>query len=117
MLAAARMSLVHQNFPPLGNPIRSGDDIAVSQLLNHGANLSRREDGGNDPIFLAIQVCSADYVRLLLEHRADPRSREAVRSADSCERGRRSVRRRTALEAAASFPRIRRVILDAIADR
>ena len=97
--------------------IKSGDDIKVSQLLTSGANPSRREDGGNDPIFLAIQVCSADYVRLWLEHRADPRSREAVPSADSCIRGRRSVRRRTAREAAASFPRLRTVVLDAIAGR
>ena len=38
---------------PLGETLRAGDDMAVSLLLQHGANPSRREDGCNDPIFLA----------------------------------------------------------------
>ena len=39
--------------PEVSQAIRSGDDRAVSQLLNHGTKPSRREDGGNDPFFLA----------------------------------------------------------------
>ena len=46
---------------PLGEALRSGDDIAVS-LLQHGAKPSRREDGCNDPIFSAIQMNSAENV-------------------------------------------------------
>ena len=75
----------------------------------------RREEGSNDPIFLGIQACSADFVQLLLHYRANPRSREAVPTADGGVQGRRITgKRRTALEAAASFPRITRVLLDAI---
>ena len=43
------------------------------QRLTFKANSSGREDGGNDRIFLAIQIASAEYVHLLLEHQADPR--------------------------------------------
>ena len=97
----------------MGEAIRSSDDMAVSQLLWHRANPSRREDGHNDPIFLAIQMSSATSVQLLLEHQADPRSREAIPAADGSLRGRRrAVRRRTALEAASSFPRCRQALLD-----
>ena len=74
---------------PLGEAIRSGDDMAVPQFLHHGANFSRREEGGNDPIFLAIQVCFAEYVQLLLHYRANPRSKEAIPTADGSQRGRR----------------------------
>ena len=99
----------------LGEAIWSGDGLAVSLLLHHGANPSRREEGSNDPIFLAIQECSAEFVKLLLHYRANPRSREAVPTADGSVRGRRiTVRRRTALEAASALPGITRILLDAI---
>ena len=55
-------------------------------------------------------------LQLLLQYRVDPRSREAVPTAEgSLWDRRRTVRRRTGIEAAASFPRCRRVILDCIA--
>ena len=47
---------------PLAEAIRSGDDLAVSQLLMHSANPSRREDGNNDLVFLAIQLSFAEQV-------------------------------------------------------
>ena len=100
---------------PLGEALRSGDDIVVSLLLQHRANPSRREEGGNDPIFLAIQMNSAENIHRLLQYNANPRSREAVPSEDGSGGRRRILRRRTALEAAASLPRCRQVILDFIA--
>ena len=101
---------------PLGEALRSGDDImAVSLLLQHRANPSRREDGCNDPIFLAIQMNSAENVHRLLQYHANPRSREAFPSAEGSGSRRRVLRRRTALEALASLPRCRQVILDFIA--
>ena len=39
---------------PLCEALRSGDDVAVSLLLQHRANPAGREDGNNDPIFVAI---------------------------------------------------------------
>ena len=99
---------------PLCEAIRSCDHVAVSLLLRHHANPSRREDGNNAPIFLAIQTSSAETVQLLLQYH--PRSREAVPTAEgSLWDRRRTVRRRTAIEAAASCPRCRRVIPDCIA--
>ena len=99
---------------PLCEALRSGDDMAVSLLLQHKASRSRREEGSNDPIFVAIQMSSAENVHRLLQYEADPRSREAVPSREG-HAGRRRLRRRTALEAAASQPRCRRVLLDFMA--
>ena len=65
---------------PLCEALRSGDDMAVSLLLQHRASPSRREEGSNDPIFVAIQMSSAEKVHRLLQYSADPRSREAVPS-------------------------------------
>ena len=64
---------------PLAEAIRSGDDVAVSQLLRHSANPSRREDGNNDLVFLALQLSFAEQVHPLLLYRAYPRAKEAVR--------------------------------------
>ena len=36
---------------PLCEALRSGDDMAVSLLLQYRASPSRREEGSNDPIF------------------------------------------------------------------
>ena len=99
---------------PLCEALRAGDDMAVSLLLQHRASPSRREEGGNDPIFVAIQMSSAENVHRLLQYSADPRSTEAVPSREG-HAGRRRLQRRTALEAAASHPRCRRVILDFMA--
>ena len=63
---------------PLCEAIRSGDDMAVSLLLQHNASPSMREEGSNDPIFLAIQMSSAENVHRLLQYSANPRSREAI---------------------------------------
>ena len=99
---------------PLCEAIRSGDNMAVSLLLQHTASPSMREEGSNDPIFLAIQMSSAENVDRLLQYSAKPRSREAIPSREG-HAGRRRLRRRTAWEAAASQPRCRSVILDFIA--
>ena len=96
---------------PLCEALRSGDDMAVSLLLQHRASPSMREEGSNDPIFVAIQMSSAENVHRLLQYSADPRSREAIPSREG-HAGRRRLRRRTAMEAAASHPRCQRVILD-----
>ena len=95
--------------------VRSGDDVAVSLLLQHRANPAGREDGNNDPIFVAIQMNSAENVYRLLQYSADPRSREAVPSREGYAGRRRLLRRRSALEAAASLPRCRQAILDFMA--
>ena len=73
-----------------------------------------REEGSNDPIFLAIDMSSAENVHRLLQYSANPRSREAIPTREG-HAGRRRLRRRTALEAAASRPRCQRVLLDFIA--
>ena len=99
---------------PLCEALRSGDDMAASLLLQYRASPSRKEEGSNDPIFVAIQMSSAESVHRLLQYSTDPRSREAVPSREG-HAGRRRLRRRTALEAAASHPRCRRVILDFMA--
>ena len=95
---------------PLCEAIRSG----VLLLLQNNASPSMREEGNNDPIFLAIQMSSAENVHRLLQYSANPRTREAIPSREG-HAGRRRLRRRTALEAAASQPRCRRVLLDFIA--
>ena len=100
---------------PLGEALRAGDDMAVSLLLQHRANPSRREEGGNDRIFFAIRRNSAENARRLLQYSVDPRPREAVPTEEGCGGRRRLLRRRTALEAAASLPRCRQVIMDFIA--
>ena len=100
---------------PLCEALRSGDDMAVLLLLQHRASRSRREEGNNDPIFVAIQMNSAENVHRLLQYSADPRSREAVPSREGYAGRCRLLRRRTALEAAASLPRCRQVILDFMA--
>ena len=97
---------------PLCEALRGGDDMAVSLLLQHRANPSRRKEGGNDPIFVAIRSNSAENVHRLLQYSADPRSREAVSTEEGSGGRRRLLRRRTALEAAASLPTCRQVILD-----
>ena len=53
---------------PLCEALRSGDDMAVSLLLQHKASPSRREEGSNDPIFVAIQMSSAENVHRLLQY-------------------------------------------------
>ena len=88
--------------------------MAVALLLQCKASPSRREEGSNDPIFVAIQMSSAENVYRLLQYEADPRSREAVPSREG-HAGRRRLKRRTALEVAASHPRCRRVLLDFMA--
>ena len=50
---------------PLCEALRSGDDMVVSLLLQHRASPSRREEGSNDPIFVAIQMSSAENVHRL----------------------------------------------------
>ena len=98
---------------PLCEALRAGDDEIVLLLLQSRASPSRREDGNNDPIFVAIQTSSADNVRRLLQFSADPRSREAVPSREG-HAGRRILKRRTAMEAAAAHPHCQRVIRDFI---
>ena len=57
---------------PLCEALRSGDDMAVSLLLQHRASPSMREEGSNDPIFVAIQMSSAENVHRLLQYSANP---------------------------------------------
>ena len=52
---------------PLSEALRTGDDEIVLLLLQHRASPPRREDGSNDPIFVAIQMSSAENVRRLLQ--------------------------------------------------
>ena len=99
---------------PLCDAIRSGDDMAVLLLLQNNASPTMREEGSNDPIFIAIDMSSAENVHRLLQYSANPRSREAIPTREE-HAGRRRLRRRTALEAAASRPRCQRVLLDFIA--
>ena len=94
---------------PLCEALRSGDDTIVLMLLQHRASPSRREEGNNDPIFVAIQMNSAENVQRLLQFSADPRSREAIPTREG-HAGRRRLMRRTALEAVAAHPRCQRVI-------
>ena len=94
---------------PLCEALRAGDDTIVSLLLQYRASPSRREEGSNDPIFVAIQMSSAENVHRLLQYSADPRSREAIPSREG-HAGRRRLRRRTAMEVAAAHPRCQRVI-------
>ena len=49
---------------PLCEALRSRDDVAVLLLLQHRASPSRREEGSNDPTFVAIQMSSAENVHL-----------------------------------------------------
>ena len=98
---------------PLCEALRAGDDEIVLLLLQYRASPSRREEGNNDPIFVAIQMGSAENVRRLLQSSADPRSREAVPSREG-HAGRRRLKRRTALEAAAAHPQCQRAIRDFI---
>ena len=86
-------------------------NILTVYMLRRG--ISMREEGSNDPIFVAIQMSSAENVHRLLQYSANPRSREAIPSREG-HAGRRRLRRRTALEAAASHPRCRLVLLDFI---
>ena len=58
-------------------------------------------------------MSSAENVRRLLQFSADPRSREAVPSREG-HAGRRRLKRRTAMEAAAAHPHCQRVIRDFI---
>ena len=98
---------------PLCEALRAGDDEIVLLLLQYRASPSRREEGSNDPIFVAIQMGSAENVRRLLQFSADPRSREAVPLREG-HAGRRRLKRRTALEAAAAHPQCQRAIRDFI---
>ena len=112
--AAMRHDFGVPEVSPLCEALRSGDDMAVSLLLQHRASPSMREEGSNDPIFVAIQMSSAENVHRLLQYSANPRSRDAIPSREG-HAGRRRLRRRTALEAAASHPRCRLVLLDFMA--
>ena len=101
---------------PLCEALRMDDEEAVLLLLHSKASPSRREEGNNDPIFIAIQMNSAANVRRLLQYSADPRSREAIPSREG-HAGRRRLTRRTALEAAAAYPQCQQVIRDSITGR
>ena len=101
---------------PLCEALRMNDDEAVLLLLHSRASPSRREEGNNDPIFIAIQMNSAVNVRRLLQYSADPRSREATPSREG-HAGRRRLIRRTALDAAAAYPQCQQVIRDFITGR
>ena len=101
---------------PLCEALRMDDEEAVLLLLHSRASPSRREEGNNDPIFIAIQMNSAANVRRLLQYSADPRSREAIPSREG-HAGRRRLTRRTALEAAAAYPQCQQVIRDSITGR
>ena len=92
--------------------------VAQLEMILYGSliafatqSLSMRQEGSNDPIFVAIQMSSAENVHRLLQYSANPRSREAIPSREG-HAGRRRLRRRTALEAAESHPRCRMVLLD-----
>ena len=69
---------------PLCEALRSGDDMAVSLLLQHRASPSRREEGSNDPIFVAIQMSSAENLHRLL---ASICGRPEIKGGGSVERG------------------------------
>ena len=101
---------------PLCEALRMHDEEAVLLLLQSRASPSRREEGNNDPIFIAIQMNSAANVRRLLQYSADPRSREAIPSREE-HAGRRRLTRRTAMEAAAAYPQCQQVIRDSITGR
>ena len=101
---------------PLCEALRMDDEEVVLLLLQSRASPSRREEGSNDPIFIAIQRNSAANVRRLLQYSADPRSREAIPSREG-HAGRRRLHRRTAVEAAAAYPPCQQVILASIAGR
>ena len=101
---------------PLCEALRMDDEEAVLLLLQSRASPSRREEGNNDPIFIAIQMNSAANVRRLLQYSADPRSREAIPSREG-HAGRRRLHRRTAMEAAAAYPLCQQVIRDFITGR
>ena len=102
---------------PLCKAIKSGDSRAVSQLLKFRVNPNRAEDGQNVPIFAAIAVSSEGHVHMFIKHRAKPRAKEVIPATLECRRGRRVVKRRTALEVAVDKPPIRSVLLDAITQR
>ena len=58
----------------------SGNDQAVSLLLEHGADLRGRDSSGNTPLHEAALFCHPSTVRLLLEHGADLSARNAAGS-------------------------------------
>ena len=112
-IAAPHMILGCQKSHHYAKRLRMNDNEAVLLLLNSRASPSRREEGNNDPIFIAIQMSSAVNVRRLLQYSADPRSREATPTRER-HAGRRRLIRRTALDAAAAYPQCHQVIRDFI---
>lgn len=58
----------------------SGNDQAVSLLLERGANIRWGDKSGNTPLHEAALFCHPRTVRLLLEHGADPSARNTAGS-------------------------------------
>ena len=58
----------------------SGNDPAVSLLLERGADLRGRDSSGDTPLHEAALFCHPNTVRLLLEHGADPSAKNKAGS-------------------------------------
>ena len=69
--------------------IRASDMASVKSALAAGANVNGRSDEGDTPLMYAAVYSTADCVKTLLEHGADPNERDTARrdGPDACREG------------------------------
>ena len=61
---------------PLTSAVNSGDEIAVSALLDNGADVNERTSGGQTAVILAVIRGHTNIVRLLVDAGANPYERD-----------------------------------------
>src|SRR5262245_32584335 len=71
MLAAGLAAAAPQDAPPLIEAAENGDRVAVSRLLDEGADVDARAVDGTTALHWAVRADRLDAVRLLLESGAD----------------------------------------------
>ena len=86
------------------------DGKAFAQLPHFEANPNQCEVGCSQPIFIAIEVASVEFVQLLINHKTDATAVEDFPTDEFNVQHEHVMRRRSSIEAAKGLPRILHIL-------
>ena len=63
----------------------AGHEAVVEALIEHGADVNMLDKNGRGPLHIATQLNDIETVQILLDHRADPGEKCAIKLVRMCE--------------------------------